>query len=334
MAGENEPTTTVVETPPAEPVVEPKLDEPGFEPIDEEGIAELLSVEEGEQDEDDLEAPPIPSKQGQAGESGQTPPASTEPPVSSPSPVGEPPTPAKPAEPAEPAKPVDAVAKPPETPQAQEPEGGKPPVAPAQEPQAQPEAPKGATPEEIAVKRQALVDDVAGRYSLSEEQADQLSTNPNKVLPQMVGELYADIYDAVVSTMRTQIPGMIQQFSTYREQVSEGENAFFTRWPELKKKPEYSQDVQTIAATYRQLNPHVSREQFIEEVGAMAMWKLGLAGQASATLPTEPAPAAPPEPRQGRFVPAAPGASATAARQSPAPSGDAAMYAELADVEL
>lgn len=178
------------------------------------------------------------------------------------------------------------------------------------EPVAKPATPPAAptatplTTEELLKRRGELVDNISKQYHLTDEQADMLVTNPNEVLPKLAGNLFMNVYDAVYSAVLQQVPLVVNQMASSQAAATNAENTFFGRWSQLKK-PEYRTAIESIGRAYRQANPKASKEEFIEQVGAMASFQLGLLPQAVAS--PQPVPAAPSNPQ--RFTPAAPGAA-------------------------
>lgn len=213
---------------------------------------------------------------------------------------------------------------------------GEPPVAPSEAPSTpktpEPETPPAAaapqlpTTEQIIERRQQIADQISERYSLTEDEHAEILTDP-KALPKMVGKLYMDIYDAVNASIMQRIPQVVADVQRLTTTVQQHENQFFTKWPDLKASPDRLAKVQEIAKVFRQMNPKATPEQFIDNVGAMAMWQLGLVqqGQPAPAPQTRPGPVSNPQ----RFTPSAPGASAS----SPTPSSQTNEFAELAMFE-
>jgi len=230
-------------------------------------------------------------------------------------PVEEPTPPAEPAEPPAPTpQPVAAPSTPgegtptepaPTSPQAPEPSPAEPVAPPSPPP---PVKTREEVVKEITARREKLVEDITGRYALTKEDEEALITEPNKVLPRLVGRLYVDIFDAVVTALGRNLPTSVNAVIDQRTNAEEGERAFFEKWPQLKEKAEYRGVVEKIAAAYSQSNPGSTREEFIDQVGAMAMWKLGLA-QPQGPVASPPA-SPPPTPSPRRHVPIAPGSAA------------------------
>lgn len=194
-------------------------------------------------------------------------------------------------------EPVEPPATPEPAPAPAAPEESAPVAA---EPQLQPPAPAPvvpqATPEELAEARKVYEASVAARYTMSEEQALQLQTEPEKVLPQLAARVYVDVMQDVTQQIMGVMPQVIQGYVANTTRETQAQSEFFGAWPELKG---HDQQVLTMGAMFRQLNPTATPQEAIAKIGEMTMAALGLKRQ------QQVAPAAPAAPQQ--FRPAAPG---------------------------
>ena len=205
----------------------------------------------------------------------------------------------------EPAKPEPAKAEPAQA-------KAEPPQQAAQQP-----APQGAQQaaeppvqqgnlEEV---RQQLLAEIAKRYTINDEMAAQLLTEPGKVLPQIAASLYLDVVSAALNLLVQQLPQMIGQYMTARS----AEEQFFERWPELRD-PKYHKAIREVALALQSAEPNLTPEQARERIGATVMAMYGLASNA-------PRPVRPP-------VPASPGSVAF----TPQASGPKTIWEELVEV--
>lgn len=128
-------------------------------------------------------------------------------------------------------------------------------------------------PEVYKQQRQQVIDEVSQHYQLSDEEADKLLESPNEVLPKLAGRLFTDVYEAAVRSVQQQLPQMLQQHEGQKQAQEKAKNEFYSKWPKLEG---HEQDVERLAAAYRQANPDVPRDQFIRDVGAQAHWALGI----------------------------------------------------------
>jgi hypothetical protein len=157
--------------------------------------------------------------------------------------------------------------------------------------------------------RQQLLAEIAKRYTVSDEMAAQLLTEPGKVLPQIAASLYLDVVSAALNLLVQQLPQMIGQYMTARS----AEEQFFERWPELRD-PKYHKAIREVALALQSAEPNLTPEQARERIGATVMAMYGL-------TPNAPRPVRPP-------VPASPGSVAFA----PQASGPKTIWEELAEV--
>jgi hypothetical protein len=175
--------------------------------------------------------------------------------------------------------------------------------------EAQPQAEQPAQPSNAEEVRQRLLAEIAKRYTVNDEMAAQLMTEPGKVLPQIAASLYLDVVSAALNLLVQQLPQMIGQYMTARS----AEEQFFERWPELRD-PKYHKAIREVALALQSAEPNLTPEQARERIGATVMAMYGLA-------PNAPRPVRPP-------VPASPGSVAFA----PQASGPKTIWEELAEV--
>lgn len=128
------------------------------------------------------------------------------------------------------------------------------------------------TPEEQAEQyKQTRTDSLKAlteHYKIKDEDVERLQTEPETVIPELAANMYLDVYESVMKHITQQIPQLIQQNTQQQETVRQNEQAFFNKWPALKGAD--MSVMNRLAASYRQLNPKASAEQFINEVGAQA----------------------------------------------------------------
>lgn len=247
-----------------------------------------------------------------------------------PLPVVEPPAPVV----EEPAAETPPVAEPvtPE-PQAVEPQLPTPePTQPEAVLPVQPEV-QGPTPEQTAQLRTDYLNQVSQMYQLNQEQAGQMVTDPNAVLPQLAATLHVNILEQSLQANREMIqrmlPDYLGNFLTQREDTTSATEEFFSQWEELRPQKDR---VMQLATVYRQTNPQATKEQFFRDVGMQSWMALGMdTGQLAAKLaPQQPAPAAPAAPAAPQvptgLLPANPGSS------TPLPSSQPGNpFADLAE---
>lgn len=158
--------------------------------------------------------------------------------------------------------------------------------------------------DDLAAQRQQAFEQLVEKFKLTDEQAEAIMLEPNKVLPQFAASLFLDVYDQVVGAIQQGLPQIVSGILAQQQAATQERQAFFSEWPELAK-PEYQETIQRIKESYWQMNPKASPEQAIKEIGAQAWVALRLpldgllkrAGVADEAI-SEPSPEAPPEPKK------------------------------------
>lgn len=182
----------------------------------------------------------------------------------------------------------------------------------------QPQVQPGPTPDQILAYRQQMLAAVEQQYAFSEEDATALQVEPEKVLPKLAARLHANILDNVMRTVAQQAPMLVAQQLRERNETQAAEEAFFSRWQDLRP---HADKVQQVAQMWRQMYPQATMQEAIEGVGQAARALLGMGAQASA--PPQVAPMAP-------TVPARPSARGAPVRQTRTISAEEQAFADLA----
>ncbi len=281
------------------------------EPVDDSDVVEGAPESIATQETDDLdldEEPPAPAEgkpsdeakpdaEAVAAKPDEAKPAEAEPPK-----VVEPAAEPKPAEPAAAAAPAEPTAPTDAKPPAETPEEQKPAEVAAVEPLTDAQV-----QEQYDAWRKPHEEALVGHYALSDEMVEELQTNAEVVIPKLLAKVHADVLTAVLGHTMRSMPGMVESVMTSRGQAQTDETAFYTMWPGLNP-AEHGELVGRLGASYRQLNPNATREQFMQEVGAQA--------HVAARLPVDAAPTPPAEPAPVPFTPAT-GAPAPAGGTEP-----------------
>lgn len=141
------------------------------------------------------------------------------------------------------------------------------------------EAPPQKTAEEVKAAqekaRKDYFDKITAEYSLSEEDANAVVTDPEKVLPRVLAKVHMDVMDRMTAWVQTSLPYMLQSHSQQEAARQAHTKAFFDAWPELNKQ-EYGATVARTLTAYRQANPDAKAEDVIREGGVMALINLRL----------------------------------------------------------
>jgi hypothetical protein len=145
--------------------------------------------------------------------------------------------------------------------------------------QVQPEVekPKVPTQEEVKAdiqqKRETALAQLKEHFKLTEEQATQLLTAPQEVLPDIMAKLYMDVYDSVVHGMSGQLPTIIKSVTYQEQQRQAGRKMFYDSWPKLDP-VKHGNVVGKYAQMYSSMHPNATAEEVIRDVGTQVMFAL------------------------------------------------------------
>lgn len=153
----------------------------------------------------------------------------------------------------------------------EEPEEGKKPEE-EEEVYTPPDPSKVETPEEYQARldaaRKAARADLEKRYSLTEEEADEILSDPGKALPKQLARVYTDVYEQVLGDMKAMIPNMVQQVQQQEAVKEKGRSEFFGMFPELQG---LDSEVEGVANAYihqaQQSGKAISKQELFRKVG-------------------------------------------------------------------
>lgn len=226
-----------------------------------------------------------------------------------------------------PASPVPEVKAPAATNDKETPPAVEPDKSVSQPTQAQEiateEVPAARTPEQEAQVLGQLQDALSKQYVLSEEQADLLVTDPNKVVPQLLAQMHMNVLSHALRMVQESLP---QQFTQHTERALAEQklnDQFNTAFPDLSlSDKEVNQAVTQAVALVKTQMPKATMEEKIQRVGALTRALLGKpAPTAQAVQQPVSRPAAP--------QPVSPSRTAPASRSYTAPAKD--QWAGLID---
>lgn len=226
-----------------------------------------------------------------------------------------------------PASPVPEVKAPVATDDKETPPAVEPDKSVSQPTQAQEiateEVPAARTPEQEAQVLGQLQDALSKQYVLSEEQADLLVTDPNKVVPQLLAQMHMNVLSHALRMVQESLP---QQFTQHTERALAEQklnDQFSAAFPDLSlSDKEVNQAVTQAVALVKTQMPKATMEEKIQRVGALTRALLGKpAPTAQAVQQPVSRPAAP--------QPVSPSRTAPASRSSTAPAKD--QWAGLID---
>lgn len=218
-------------------------------------------------------------------------------------------TPAQPTAPVEPAPPAPVTPAPvtapaPASAAPQAPAAPATTETPAPVPEATPEPASTNTPAGmiayISQNRPIAEQAAASHFTLNDDQLAELETAPGVAIPKMLARVYLDTMTSTLQHVQNMLPGMIDSHQSSRTVEAKNEEQFFGTWPQLKG---HEASVAKIAKAFRSSNPAATKEEFVQNVGAMAVVALKLPNAAPA------APAASAQTTATPFVPAGSGGS-------------------------
>lgn len=231
--------------------------------------------------------------------------------------------------PAEPAQSPEASTADQSKVEAQKPEGEKEPptekpVEAAQKPEAKGEEVPAPEPFDVEKWREGEHKRLQETYFVTDEDAQELLLEPQKVLPKLAANMHMQVMQEVHQMMQQVLPRQIQAVQSSISAETEAKNAMFSRWPGLK---EHEAQVLQIGKMFRALNPNASKEEALERIGAMTYQALGM------EIPPAPN-AAPPAPAPARPAPFRP--AGTTSQSVPAQPAQAHenLFVEFAEEDL
>lgn len=154
-------------------------------------------------------------------------------------------------------------------------------------------------PDYAAWRSQREADLAAQTYSITDEDASKLLTEPETVLPRMAARMHMEVMESTVRVMQTMLPRLMQSVQQTEQREISAKSLFQTANPDLAD-PRLEPAIMEMGQVYRRLNPAASPEQAAQAIGNLVRASLGIAMPAQAAPAPASAPAAPVVP----FVPA------------------------------
>lgn len=164
--------------------------------------------------------------------------------------------------------------------------------APAAEQPAPEVTPPATEPRQVDLSQ--VQGELEKRYALTDEQADMLTTDPQKAFPQLAAQLHMQVLSHVLRVFEASLPQQLQMITSRQQEYQQVEGQFKQLYPGLDMaKPDVLQAVTTAAGMVKQQFPQLSMDDKVKRVGLLAHSLLG-------TIPSEVsqgAPAAKPAPK-------------------------------------
>ena len=131
--------------------------------------------------------------------------------------------------------------------------------------------------------------DLEKYYTLPEEDATRLVTEPELILPKLAAKMHQAMLGSVQQMLALQLPQYIQMVNNTTTAEAKSKDAFFSKWPGLK---DHEAQVLQVGRMFRQANPSAAPDVAIAAIGKIVSEALGLtvvAGQPVAQAAVAPA---------------------------------------------
>lgn len=206
-----------------------------------------------------------------------------------------------------------------------EPEEKKP--EPEKKPEEKPEEEPEPEPEDLEEQRKQYLASVEKDFAISEEDANLIITQPEKILPRLAANIYDRAMRDTAEMFRNfseQIPNMLQGISQQQRQASEAEQSFLAANPGIEAidKTELEGLISTFAPLVAQQNPNASAEDKLKALGRTIAAAKGISLKEVAPEKTPPK-----EEPVKPHTPAAP--VSTGAQPQPAPASEADVFIDM-----
>lgn len=182
-----------------------------------------------------------------------------------------------------------------------------------QEVEEQPQ-PEEETPEQFEAKKAEWLGKLAERYSISDEDAEALVTEPETVLPRLAANIHAAVMVDMAKAVEQMLPQLMGQFIQSQPQLissamqgyqtqQDAKAQFYQSYPQLQGNEE---TVKVAALTVQQNFGNLGEAEQLEKVGQIALAMLGITPQAAPAPEQAPAPAPFTPAKSGSAPPPAP----------------------------
>lgn len=198
------------------------------------------------------------------------------------------------------------------------------PAAETPQPAAQ-AAPPAAQAPDYAAWRQNNMTALEREYGLSEDDANTMLTEPEKVLPKLAATLHMNITEHVMRSVAAMVPNMIGQVQESSQRENQAKSEFYKVNDDLAD-PKFTDAILQMGAMYRQVNGSAPPQEAILAIGNLVRTAMGLPLRAAGGAP---APAAAPavQAQPSAFVPARGGSGGAGY----APAAPQNVFSQLAD---
>jgi len=145
------------------------------------------------------------------------------------------------------------------------------------------------SPEEQAQRRERFRSSLEEHYqrSLTEDDRNNLITDPAQVVPKMMANAHMAIVEATIYGVMQEMPNVVRNYLARDSQQKRDEQEFFSMHKELDN-AEGRAAAGRIAAAYLNANPAAKREVAIKEIGALTRQAMGIGVTAPVPMPPPP----------------------------------------------
>ena len=162
----------------------------------------------------------------------------------------------------------------------------------------------------------ATVEHVANTlFQLTQEDLQGLETDIAATVPKLFARAFVKSQVNQLLQLSNIIPEMVRRATSDMRNHTQNEDAFYSKWPQIDR-AKHGDLVKRFGITYRTLNPQVSRDEMIDQVGQLVLMAAKLPVTASSngagTVPANGAARVAPAHQPSPFTPAIPGPAAAA----------------------
>jgi hypothetical protein len=150
-------------------------------------------------------------------------------------------------------------------------------------------------------------------FQLTQEDLQGLETDIAATVPKLFARAFVKSQVNQLLQLANIIPEMVRRSTSDMKNHTQNEDAFYSKWPQIDR-TKHGDLVKRFGITYRTLNPTVSKEEMIDQVGQLVLMaaKLPVTASTNGTAPATPVNGARPAHQPSPFTPAIPGPAAAA----------------------
>ncbi len=150
------------------------------------------------------------------------------------------------------------------------------------------------------------------QFQLTQPELEAMESDPGQAIPRLLARTAVFMQQQFLTQLSRVVPMQIQRHGELLQRHSSNEDKFYASWPQLDR-AKHGAMVRELGQRYRQLNPDVTLEQMIKDLGPFVLHRAGLplaapgvAAPQGTPVQAKPAVASAPNGSQV-FTPASPG---------------------------